>query len=103
MRVGLAAAALAAAVFAAPALSQAPSVPSKACETARKKVDREQKSTAAAAEAIARDRNARETCTSRSLCARYDASIVDNERSKARHETRLARFRLEVAQACGPG
>lgn len=97
----LAAALLAAALAMAGATHAADST--KACETARKKVEREQRSINAAADGIARDRTARQTCTTRSQCARYDASIADAERSKSRHETRLARFKLEVAQTCGGG
>ncbi|MFO1323332.1 MAG: hypothetical protein U1F15_04635 [Burkholderiales bacterium] len=93
------AAALFAAALAMPGCVQAAET-SKACETARRKVEREQRSINAAADSIARDRTARESCTTRSQCARYDASIADAERSKSRHETRLARFKVEVGQTC---
>jgi hypothetical protein len=82
-------------------VAQAVPAPTKACETARKKIDREQKSIAALAEAIARDRKAREACTARVTCSRLDSSIESAQRRQARHDTRLLRFREEVATACG--
>jgi hypothetical protein len=75
--------------------------PTKACETARKKIDREQKSIDSAAESVARDRKARETCTSRVLCSRLDAAIESASRRQARHEVRLKRFEQEVTDKCG--
>jgi hypothetical protein len=97
---GLAVAALSCAMVVIAAAQSAPA-PTKACETARKKIDREQKSIDSAAESIARDRRARQTCTSRVLCSRLDASIESAERRKARHDARLVRFRQEVVQECG--
>jgi hypothetical protein len=76
--------------------------PSKSCLTARKKEDKEQRSLTAANESIAKDLKARESCSSKSMCARYDAAIADMEKKKARHETRLARFTEDVANACKP-
>jgi hypothetical protein len=99
MTVASLAAALLAAALAMPDAAQA-AESGKACETARRKVEREQRSVDEAAAGIARDRIARAGCTTRSQCARYDASIADAERSRSRHETRLARFRLEAAQTC---
>lgn len=81
--------------------AQVAPAPTKACDTARKKIDREQKSIASAAESVARDRKARETCTSRVLCSRLDASIESASRRQARHEARLVRFRTEVVDKCG--
>jgi len=83
------------------AQAQVPPAPTKACETARKKIDREQKSIDNAAESVARDRKARETCTSRVLCSRLDAAIESASRRQARHEARLARFQKEVVDKCG--
>ena len=83
------------------AQAQAPAAPTKACETARKKIDREQKSIDSAAESVARDRKARETCASRVLCSRLDASIESASRRQARHEARLVRFQKEVVDKCG--
>ena len=83
------------------ALAQsAPPAPSKACDNARKKVAREEHALAETGEAIARARRARETCTSRSACARLDEAASDGERRRVRHEARLARFREEAAAAC---
>jgi hypothetical protein len=73
----------------------------KACQTAMRKVEREQRSLAAAHDAIARDRQARDTCSSRTVCARYDSAIAGTERRATRIASRLARFEAEVAQTCG--
>jgi len=93
--------ALAAGLVCAVAQAQAGPAPTKACDTARKKIDREQKSIDNAAESVARDRKARETCTSRVLCSRLDASIESASRRQARHEARLVRFEREVVEKCG--
>lgn len=74
---------------------------SRACQTARKKVEREQRTLDAANETIAHDRQARESCASRSACARYDAAIADAERRNSRLASRLARYEAEAAEACG--
>lgn len=93
--------AIACAIACAGAHAQVPPAPTKACETARKKIDREQKSIAGAAESVARDRKARETCTSRVLCSRLDAAIESTSRRQERHEARLVRFQKEVRDKCG--
>ena len=74
--------------------------PSKQCVLSRKKEDREQRSLNAATDAIARDRKARENCSSTSMCARYDTAIAAMEKRQTRHETRLARFKEDVDKAC---
>ena len=74
--------------------------PSKQCVTARKKADKEQRSLAAATDSIARDKKARESCSSKSMCERYDTAISAMEKRQARHETRLARFKEDVANDC---
>ena len=76
------------------------SEPPKQCVTARKKEDKEQRSLTAANESIARDSKARESCSSKSMCTRYDTAISAMEKRKSRHETRLARFKEEVDKAC---
>lgn len=73
---------------------------SKPCDNARKKVAREERALAETGEAIARAQRARETCASKSACARIDDAVSDGERRRARHATRLARFREEAAAAC---
>jgi len=73
---------------------------SKACQSARKKVEREQRTLDAANDSIAHDRQARESCASRSACARYDAAIADAERRTSRLASRLARYEAEAAEAC---
>ena len=92
--------------IALPASAQTPAPaatePSKSCVTARKKEDKERRSLTSANEAIAKDSKARESCSSKSMCARYDAAVADMEKKKARHETRLARFREDVEKACTP-
>jgi hypothetical protein len=91
-----------------PAAAQAPAPaavaaePSKSCMTARKKEDKEQRSLTSANESIAKDKKARESCSSKSMCARYDSAIAAMEKRQARHETRLARFREDVEKACKP-
>lgn len=75
--------------------------PTKACETASRKIDREQKAIDLAAESVARDRKARATCTSRVLCSRLDAAIESATRTQARHEARMKRFQQEVVDTCG--
>ena len=94
--------------FALPAMAQAvapgatPVVaePSKQCMTARKKEEKEQRSLTSAIDSIAKDTKARENCSSKSMCARYDSAISATEKRKARHETRLARFKEEVDKDC---
>lgn len=83
------------------ALAQsAPPASTKACDTARKKVAREERALAEAGDAIARAKRAREACGSKSACARLDDAASDGERRSTRHEARLARFRGEAAAAC---
>ena len=85
----------------APAAGQA-AASAKSCEHARKKIAREQRTAAEVADTLAKSRRARETCVSRSACARYDEAIRDTERRQARQATRLARYEQEVAAACAP-
>jgi hypothetical protein len=84
----------------APAADASVAEPSKQCITARKKEDREQRSLTSATDSIARDRKGRESCSSKSMCARYDSAISAMEKRQARHETRLARFKEDVEKAC---
>jgi hypothetical protein len=74
--------------------------PSKECVTAKKRLDAEQRSLAAAVESLARDKKGRESCSSKSMCTRYDTAISATEKRQARHETRLTRFKDEAAKAC---
>jgi hypothetical protein len=84
----------------APGASATGPEPSKQCVTARKKEDREQRSLTAATDSLARDRKARESCSSKSMCTRYDTAISAMEKRQARHETRLMRFKEDVDKAC---
>jgi hypothetical protein len=74
----------------------------KRCDAANKRVAREQKDVAATLEALGRERKARESCTSRSVCARFDDNIATIEKRHQRHEVRLVRSRGEVLEACRP-
>lgn len=76
---------------------------SKQCESAKRKVDREQKALSATADGIARDQRAREVCTSRNACSRYDTAISDAQRRMVRREARLVRFRDEASASCKTG
>jgi hypothetical protein len=87
---------------AAPVANVGAAEPTKQCMTARKKEDKEQRSLTFANESIARDKKGRESCSSKSMCERYDAAISAMEKRQARHETRLARFKEEVEKACKP-
>jgi hypothetical protein len=84
----------------APAANPSSPEPSKPCVNARKKEDKEQRSLNAAIDSIARDKKARESCSSKSMCTRYDAAISAMEKRQARHETRLTRFKEDVDKAC---
>jgi hypothetical protein len=83
-----------------PAANTTAQEPPKQCLTARKKEDKEQRSLTAATDALARDRKARESCSSKSMCTRYDTAISAMEKRQARHETRLTRFKEDVDKAC---
>jgi hypothetical protein len=74
--------------------------PSKQCVTARKRLDAEQKSLAAATDSLARAKKARESCSGKSMCTRYDTAISATEKRQARHATRLTRFKEEADKAC---
>jgi hypothetical protein len=82
------------------ATSPTASEPPKQCVTAKKKEDKEQRSLNSASESIARDTKARESCSSKSMCTRYDTAISAMEKRKSRHETRLARFKEDADKAC---
>jgi hypothetical protein len=106
--VRLARLALLAMMLAAPAGAQTPRMAptvaapvSKECEAAKRRVDREQKALTTTADGIARDQHARASCTSRSVCARFDEAISDAQRRMVRREARLARFRDEASASCG--
>jgi len=89
------------------ALAQAPSpdqpakAAGKSCDNAKRKVMREERASAEVADSLAKARHARETCVSRSACARHDETIRDTQRQQGRQATRLARFAQERDAACG--
>ena len=76
--------------------------PTKKCSTARKQAEKEQRSLTSATDSIAHDKKARESCSSKSMCARYDSAISAMEKRQARHETRLARFKDDLEKFCAP-
>jgi hypothetical protein len=76
---------------------------SKKCLAATRKVDREQRALSAAVDAIAKDKKGRESCSTKGMCSRYDAAIDSMEKRKARHETRLTRFKEDADSTCKQG
>jgi hypothetical protein len=74
--------------------------PSKRCTALNAKVAREEKALGAIADAAAKERKARATCTSKILCARYDSSIQSLEKRLPRQEARVSRFKADAALAC---
>ncbi len=74
----------------------------KRCDAAHKRVARELKDVQATLDALGRDHKARESCTTRSICARLDDNIATIEKRHQRHEVRLVRSRSEVLEACRP-
>jgi hypothetical protein len=78
----------------------APAALSRNCISANRKVDKEQKALASALDLLAKDTKSRESCSSPSMCARYDSAIGATEKRKTRHETRLARFKEDASKAC---
>ncbi len=74
--------------------------PSKACTAAKRRVEKEKHALDAVKISIDRDKRTRETCSTGSMCARYDESIKALEQRRKRHETRLARFNDDAAEAC---
>jgi hypothetical protein len=83
-----------------PAAASVPASASKKCTAATRKVDREQKALNTAVDSIAKDRKGRESCSTKNMCSRYDSAIDTMEKRKARHETRLARFKDDAQKAC---
>ena len=72
----------------------------KRCDAANKRVAREQKDIQATLDAMGRERKARESCTTRSVCARLDDNIATIEKRHQRHEVRLVHSRSEAIDAC---
>jgi hypothetical protein len=85
-----------------PEVAAAPAAASKKCLSASRKVEREQRALTAAVESIAKDRKGHESCSTKSMCSRYDAAIDTMEKRKSRHETRLTRFKEDAEKACKP-
>ena len=75
-------------------------VESAQCQSAKRKVAKEEKWETKGEAVIERDRKARATCATDPVCARYDARIKSMESRKAHHDARLARFKADAARAC---
>jgi hypothetical protein len=75
-------------------------LPNKKCDSAHRRVAKEERSLASADETIARDKEARAACGSKTACARFDQAIKAMEMRKSRHETRLAKFKADVDKVC---
>jgi hypothetical protein len=76
---------------------------SRQCQKAQRKVTKEQNWAARAEAASERDRKGRASCTTPSLCERYDARLREMDKRKLRHESRLAKFKADAAKVCGAG
>ena len=74
----------------------------KRCDAAEKRIAREKKDVATTLEALGRERKARETCATRSGCARIDDNIATLEKRHHRHEVRLVRSRNDALESCRP-
>ena len=72
------------------------------CDTAQRRVAKEEASLAATADELDRDRRGKESCATKGACARFDAAIKSMELRKAQHETRLAKFKSDAEQICKP-
>jgi len=73
---------------------------SKACGAATTKATRERQTLDAARNQLARDAKARETCTTRSACARLDSSIATLQKRVKSHEMRVSNFDARREKAC---
>jgi hypothetical protein len=70
------------------------------CDSWQRRVAAEEKSLVDASDSIAEDKRARESCATKGACARYDQAIKSMEARRSRHETRLARFKVDAEKAC---
>jgi hypothetical protein len=73
---------------------------SRKCESLQRRVAKEDRSLTDASDSIAKDTHARESCTTKGACERYDQAIKSMEARRSRHETRLARFKTDADKAC---
>jgi hypothetical protein len=89
-------------ILAFPAAAQAPAPPetSKACHAAQSKLARERDSLAAARAQLAKDTKAREGCSTKTSCARFDSAMATQTKRIARHEVRAKKFEATQEQAC---
>ena len=72
------------------------------CDTAQRRVTKEESSLAATADELDRDQRGKESCATKGACARFEAAIKSMELRKAQHETRLAKFKSDAEQICKP-
>ncbi len=73
------------------------------CMKAQRKVAKEENWQVRGEAMMERDRRGRETCATRAVCARYDSRIVEMEKRKLYHDSRLAKYRADAATACSAG
>jgi hypothetical protein len=73
------------------------------CVSVQRRVAKEERALAVASESISTNRRAREGCPNKSTCTRYDDAIKAMEARKARHDTRLTKFKIEADKVCKAG
>jgi hypothetical protein len=73
------------------------------CVSVQRRVAKEERALALASESISTNRRAREGCPNKSTCSRYDDAIKAMEARKARHDTRLTKFKIEADKVCKAG
>jgi hypothetical protein len=76
---------------------------SRQCQKAERRVTQEQNRAAHAEAASQRDRKGRASCTTPSVCERYDVRLREMDERKLRHASRLAKFKADAAKLCGAG
>ena len=88
------------AAFATAADTPPPPEPTKACKAAQMKVAREQSALETAKAQLAKDTQGRDTCATKTSCARYDSSIATLQKRITRHEARVKNFQVTQEKNC---
>ncbi len=88
------------AAFSAVAQGISPPEPTKECKAAQAKVFRERSALDAAITQRAKDSKGRESCATKTSCARYDSAIGTQEKRITRHEARIKKFEITQQRAC---
>jgi hypothetical protein len=88
------------AVVPAEAQAPVPREPTKACQAAQAKLTRERHSVDAAKTQLAKDAKARESCSTKTACARYDNAIATLTKRVTRHDARVRKFEVAQERAC---